>query len=32
MAKVAAIYDVDPNIRKASDIITLPKENDSTDS
>jgi hypothetical protein len=36
MAEVAAIYDVEPNIRKASDIITLPKENsnrgDSTES
>ena len=26
MAEVAAVYDVEPNIRVASDIITLPKE------
>lgn len=28
MAEVAAVYDVEPNSRVASDIITLPKEND----
>jgi len=26
MAEVAAVYDVEPNIRVASDIITLPKD------
>lgn len=27
MAEVAAIYDVEPNVREASDIISLPQEN-----
>ena len=30
MAEVVAIYDVEPNIRVASDIITLPKEEQDT--